>query len=53
MRTPVTKNPAVVYIDIDGQIWVYLNTNDVSKWQTSHYINGEVSWIIDDTGVGL
>lgn len=53
VRTPVTMNPAVVYIDIDGQIWVYLNTNDVSKWQTSHYINGEVSWIIDDTGVGL
>ena len=53
VRTPVTMNPAVVYIDVDGQIWVYLNVNDVPKWQTGHYINGEVSWIIDDTGVGL
>ena len=53
LRTPVTMNPAVVQIDVDGQIWVYLNTNDVPKWQPGHYIKGEVSWIIDDVGAGI
>ena len=53
LRTPVTMNPAVVQIDVDGQIWVYLNVNDVPKWQPSHYITGEVSWIIDDVGAGI
>lgn len=53
VRTPVTMNPAVLLIDTDGQIKVYLNTNDVPKWLPTHYITGEVSWIIDNVGVGI
>ena len=53
VRTPVTMNPAVLTLDSDGQLKVYLNTNDVDKWQPGHYIIGEVSWIIDDVGVGI
>ena len=46
-------NPAVLAVDIDGQLKVYLNTNDTAKWQPGHYIIGEVSWIIDDVGAGI
>ncbi len=53
VRTPVTMNPAVLAADVDGQLKVYLNTNDTAKWQPGHYIIGEVSWIIDDVGAGI
>lgn len=53
VRTPVTMNPATLLIDTDGKIKVYLHTNDVTKWVPSDYITGEVSWIIDDVGVGI
>ena len=53
VRTPVTMNPAVLVADVDGQLKVYLNTNDTAKWQPGHYIIGEVSWIIDDIGAGI
>ncbi len=53
VRTPVTMNPAVLAVDVDGQLKVYLNTNDTAKWQPGHYIIGEVSWIIDDVGAGI
>ena len=52
IRTPVSKNPAVIYFDTDGQIWTYLSLADSQGWITSDYIYGEVSWIIDDTGSG-
>ncbi|MGN7112985.1 BppU family phage baseplate upper protein [Staphylococcus ureilyticus] len=52
LRTPVTMNPAVISVDTDGVLRVYLNTNDTAKWQPGHYIIGEVSWIIDDIGSG-
>ena len=51
-RTPVTMNPAVIYLETNGNIKVILNTNDVSKWLTSHYVLGELTWIIDDMGSG-
>ena len=51
-RTPVTMNPAVIYLETNGNIKVILNTNDVSKWITSHYVIGELTWIIDDIGSG-
>ena len=53
IRTPVSKNPAVIYFDTDGQIWTYLNLADSQGWIPSDYIYGEVSWIIDDTGSGV
>ena len=53
IRTPVSMNPAILLIDTDGKIKVYLHTNDVTKWVPSDYITGEVSWIIDDVGVGI
>ncbi|MDU0461917.1 phage baseplate upper protein [Staphylococcus ureilyticus] len=53
VRTPVTMSPAVLAADVDGQLKVYLNTNDTAKWQPGHYIIGEVSWIIDDVGAGI
>lgn len=53
VRTPVTMNPAVLAADVDGQLKVYLNTNDTAKWQPGHYIIGEVSWLIDDVGAGI
>ena len=54
VRTPVTMNPAVLSFDsADGNLWVYLNTNDIDKWLPGHYIIGEVSYIIDDTGIGV
>ena len=52
IRTPVTMNPAVLYVDIDGSLKFYNNVNDTSKWLPGHYINGEFSWIIDDIGGG-
>ena len=48
VRTPVTKTPATVRIDVDGTIKLYLNTNDIDSWKTSDYIRGESSWIIDE-----
>lgn len=51
-RTPVTMNPAVVLIDVNGNLMFYVNTNDATKWIPSHYIVGEFSWIIDDVGSG-
>ena len=52
IRTPVSKNAAVLLLDTDGGIKVYLNLNDKDDWIPSHYIAGEFSWIIDDTGSG-
>lgn len=52
MRTPVSMNPAVLLVDIDGSLKFYNNVNDNGKWLPSHYIVGEVSWIIDDIGGG-
>lgn len=48
VRTPVTKTPATVRVDVDGTIKLYLNTNDTDSWKTSDYILGESSWIIDE-----
>ena len=53
VRTPVSMNPAVLAADVDGQLKVYLNTNDTAKWNPGHYIKGEVSWLIDDVGAGI
>lgn len=47
-RTPVTKIPATVRVDVDGTIKLFLNTNDTDGWKTSDYIRGESSWIIDE-----
>lgn len=52
IRTPVSKSAAVLLLDTDGGIKVYLNLNDKDDWIPSHYIVGEFSWIIDDTGSG-
>ena len=51
-RTPRTMNPAIIYLETNGDIKVILNANDVSKWITSHYLLGELTWIIDDIGSG-
>lgn len=51
-RTPVTLNPAVVLLDVNGNLMFYVNTNDATKWLPGHYIIGEFSWIIDDVGSG-
>ena len=51
-RTPRTMNPAIIYLETNGNIKVILNANDVSKWVTSHYVIGELTWIIDDIGSG-
>lgn len=48
VRTPVTKNPATIRVDVDGTIKLYLNTSDVDSWKTSDYIRSESSWIIDE-----
>lgn len=48
VRTPVTKIPATVRVDVDGTIKLFLNTNDIDSWKTSDYIRGETSWIIDE-----
>ncbi|WP_081501326.1 BppU family phage baseplate upper protein [Mammaliicoccus lentus] len=52
IRTPVSMNPAVLFVDIDGTLKFYCNLNDTSKWLPGHYIIGEFSWIIDDIGGG-
>ena len=52
IRTPVSMNPAVLFVDIDGTLQFYCNLNDTSKWLPGHYIIGEFSWIIDDIGGG-
>lgn len=52
IRTPVSMNPAVLLVDIDGTLKFYCNLNDTSKWLPGHYIIGEFSWIIDDIGGG-
>ena len=52
IRTPVSKSAAVLLLDTDGGIKVYLNLNDKDDWIPSHYIVGEFSWIIDETGSG-
>ena len=53
VRTPVSANPAVLLLDTDGSVKVFLNTNDMEKWNPSGYITGEVSWVIDEEGVGI
>ena len=53
VRTPVSSNPAVLLLDTDGSVKVFLNTNDMEKWNPSGYITGEVSWVIDEEGVGI
>ena len=52
IRTPVSMNPAVLLVDIDGTLKFYCNLDDTSKWLPGHYIYGEFSWIIDDIGGG-
>lgn len=52
VRTPVTMNPAVLLVDIDGTLKFYCNVDDTTKWLPGHYIYGEFSWIIDDIGGG-
>lgn len=53
IRTPVTMNPAVILFATNGDMRVYMNTNDIDKWIPSHYIYGELNWIIDDEGSGV
>lgn len=53
IRTPVSKSAAVLLLDTDGGIKVYLNLNDRDDWIPSQYVVGEFSWIIDDTGSGV
>lgn len=50
IRTPVSMNPAVILVDLDGTLKFYCNLNDTSKWLPGHYIYGEFTWIIDDLG---
>ncbi|WP_413481878.1 BppU family phage baseplate upper protein [Mammaliicoccus vitulinus] len=50
VRTPVSMNPAVILVDLDGTLKFYCNLNDTSKWLPGHYIYGEFTWIIDDLG---
>ncbi len=52
-RTPVSMNPAVITITFAGDINMYLNLNDRDKWNPSHYIIGEFSWVIDEEGEGI
>ncbi|MEX5936101.1 BppU family phage baseplate upper protein [Mammaliicoccus sciuri] len=49
-RTPVTMNPAVVLVDVTGDLMFYVNETDKTKWLPGHYIVGEFSWIIDEVG---
>lgn len=53
IRTPVSKSAAVLLLDTDGGIKVYLNLNDRDDWIPSQYVVGEFSWIIDETGSGF
>ena len=47
LRTPVSKNPAICYINIDGAIYIYLNMNDREAWSSSDYVIGEHEYILD------
>ncbi|PTJ55972.1 hypothetical protein BU006_12920 [Mammaliicoccus sciuri] len=49
-RIPVTMNPAVVLVDVTGDLMFYVNETDKAKWLLGHYIVGEFSWIIDEVG---
>lgn len=53
VRTAVSSNPAVLLLNTEGNIMVYLNISDIAKWNPTDYIIGELSWIIDDVGVGI
>lgn len=50
IRMPVSMNPAVILVDVDGTLKFYCNLDDTSKWLPNHYIYGEFSWIIDEVG---
>ncbi|MGY0683475.1 BppU family phage baseplate upper protein [Mammaliicoccus sciuri] len=50
IRTPVSMNPAVILVDVDGTLKFYCNLDNTSKWLPNHYIYGEFSWIIDEVG---
>ena len=52
IRTPITMNPAVLLVDVDGSLKFYCSFSDRDRWLPSHYIRGEFSWIIDDIGGG-
>ncbi|HIS17076.1 MAG TPA: BppU family phage baseplate upper protein [Candidatus Coprovivens excrementavium] len=47
LRTPVSKNPAICYINIDGSISVYLNMNDRDTWTPNDYVVGEYEYILN------
>jgi len=47
LRTPVSKNPAICYIDVNGSISVYLNMNDRETWGSNDYVVGEYEYILD------
>lgn len=49
-RTPVSLNPAVVLVDVTGDLMFYMNMSDRDKWLPGHYVVGEFSWIIDEVG---
>lgn len=47
LRTPVSKNPAICYIDVNGSISIYLNMNDRETWSSNDYVVGEYEYILD------
>lgn len=47
LRTPVSKNPAICYINVDGSISVYLNMNDRETWTSNDYVVGEYEYILN------
>lgn len=47
LRTPVSKNPAICYINVDGSISVYLNMSDREVWTSNDYVVGEYEYILD------
>lgn len=49
-RTPVSLNPAVLLVDVTGDLMFYVNMSDRDKWLPGHYVVGEFSWIIDEVG---
>ncbi|WP_204206434.1 BppU family phage baseplate upper protein [Mammaliicoccus sciuri] len=49
-RTPVSLNPAVVLVDVTGDLMFYVNMSDRDKWLPGHYVVGEFSWIIGEVG---
>ncbi|UXV48985.1 BppU family phage baseplate upper protein (plasmid) [Staphylococcus aureus] len=48
LRTGLSQNPITFTIDTDGNILIYLNTNDISAWSNQGYAIGEHNWIIDN-----